>query len=166
MTLPFDDYVVFWEDKEYVIPARQMMGAIAKVEQVVTLSELQVYFQRQAAPLSLLAQAYGAVLRYAGAKVDDQHVYAGMFGAGGADAASTVKTCLFGLLELMVPPAARGNLKARGIALEKSPQSPQSDVHSSKKRSRSASATSKRGSSRRTSSGASTPRNSTGGSQP
>lgn len=179
MTLPFDDYKMGWGDKEYVIPARQIMGAIAKVEQIVTLSELQVYFMRNAAPLSLLAQAYGAVLRYAGAKVEDADVYAGMFGSGngdGAEAAATVKTCLFGLLELMVPPAARGNLmKARQADAPEAQQPPTETPgtsqppgaeRSSRKRSKRPSVTPVHGSLPRTNSGRFTRQNSTGGSKP
>lgn len=178
MALPFDDYKLGWGDKDYVIPAREIMGAIAKVEQVVTLSELQVYFMRSAAPLSLLAQAYGAVLRYAGAKVDDADVYAAMFGNGtgdGADATATVKTCLFGLLELMVPPAARGNLmKARQADAPEAQQPPTIQgtsqapgaVRSSRKRSKRPFVTPVHGSSRLTNSGRSTRPNSTGGSKP
>lgn len=180
MTLPFDDYKLSWGDTEYIIPARQIMGAIAKVEQVITLSELQVYFVRGAAPLSLLAQAYGAVLRYAGAKVEDADVYAGMFGNGADDdaatnAAATVKTCLFGLLELMVPPAARGNLqKARQADAPETQQPPMVTAtskqpgggRSSRKRSKRPSVIPVHGSSRRNNSGRSTQQNSTGGLKP
>ncbi len=146
MSSPFEDYKLAWRDKEYTIPARQIMGAISRVEDIVTLSELQVFFQRNAAPLARIAEAYAAVLRYAGASVTADEVYAGMFGNAAGNTGETVKACLFGLLELMVPPSARGNLKARAEAPEPPSSGQASGAPSSQKRSRSRAATRRRGS--------------------
>lgn len=96
----FDDIKLAWDGRTYTIPSRAVMGAIARVEDVVTLEELRQYTQRRAVPLAKISMAYGAVLRYAGADVDDEAVYASMFSDGGADRAMDA---VLGLLRLMLP---------------------------------------------------------------
>jgi hypothetical protein len=91
-----------WRDETFVIPARRMMGAIAAIEDVITLHELQLFAARKTAPMAKLAMAYGAVLRYAGASIADDDVYAGMLEGG--QSATGVAIAISGLLEMMVPP--------------------------------------------------------------
>ncbi|MGI9159857.1 MAG: hypothetical protein ACR2K1_08910 [Saprospiraceae bacterium] len=75
--------------------------AIATVEDVLTLGELHTFSQKGAVPVARIAMAYGALLRFAGANVDNDTVYAGMFGSGDVDPQSAVTN----LLALMLPPA-------------------------------------------------------------
>ena len=102
----FSEVVLGWDGADYVIPAERVLGAIATVEQVITLSEIAAYHQRGTAPMAKLAQAFGCVLRYAGAKVGDDEVYAGMLRGGDSQAVavSSVTT----LLQMMLPPASIG----------------------------------------------------------
>lgn len=64
-------------------PNRWMKPAkFRRMAQAHTLAELQRYSQKETAPVGKLAMAYGAVLRYAGARVDDDEVYSGLFTSG------------------------------------------------------------------------------------
>jgi hypothetical protein len=79
------------------------MGAIACVEQHVTLHELYLGSATGAVKLSNLSAAYAAVLTYAEAKGATQEaVYASMFGQDtGRD---IIFEAIRGLLVMMIPP--------------------------------------------------------------
>ncbi len=97
----FDAVTLAWAGSEYVIPGNRVMGAIARIEDVVTLEELGRYGERGTMPLAKLAMAYGAVLRYAGANVKDDEVFAGMFSDGQKQ--TDLVTALMSLLTMMLP---------------------------------------------------------------
>ena len=99
----FDDYPIAWNGKNYVIPAGAMLGAIARIEDVVTLQELFAYGLRGKAPMAKLARAYGAVLRYAGAALTDEEVYKGI--VTGDQPHEAVVNAINGLLGMMLPPS-------------------------------------------------------------
>lgn len=129
----FDDIRLEWGGREYVIRSNRVMGAIARIEDVVTLDELRRYGEKQTAPLGKMAMAYGSVLRYAGAVVADDEVYAGMFAgeSGGADA---MAASIYSLLEMMLPP---GPMPAAGDEKELPPGNGKpAAARSSKKRTR------------------------------
>ena len=64
----FEEVVLSWDGVEYKIDPERVMGAIAKVEEIITLRELSEYAQKGDAPMAKLAMAFASVLRYAGAK--------------------------------------------------------------------------------------------------
>lgn len=97
----FDDVSLTWKGREYVIPRNRVMGAIARVEDVLTLHELLVIQTRGGTPYAKLSAAYGTVLRYAGAKVEDEDVYAGMFKA---ETSGEIGGAVVNLLHMMLPP--------------------------------------------------------------
>lgn len=92
--------------KDYPIPPEKIFGAIATVEEHVTLKELAEGVARTGkVSLTRIALAYAAVLKYAGAKnVTPDQVYVSMFNQGVGEKA--VISALNGLLGLMIPPAA------------------------------------------------------------
>ncbi len=98
----FEDITLDWNGKAHVIPANRVLGAIARIEDVITMHELQTYAQSGTLPMAKLAQAFGAALRYAGARVTDDDVYAGMF--ADASEVTTVHAACDTLLAMMVPP--------------------------------------------------------------
>jgi hypothetical protein len=101
----FEEITLTWAGAEYSIKPNEVMGAIARVEEVITLSELAKFSQNGNVPFSRIAMAFASVLRYAGANVKDDEVYAGMFaGAKDNSAMQSIQT----LLALMVPPSALG----------------------------------------------------------
>lgn len=98
----FEQVQLTWEGKSYEIPPDKVMGAIAVVEEVVTLQDLVTYAQKNSHPMSKMARAYGELLRYAGAKVTDEEVYLGMF--PGSDNGGSVIESIGILLTMMIPP--------------------------------------------------------------
>lgn len=99
----FQDARLEWNGKPYFVRSGRMMGAIAAVEQFITGKELFDYFStRNTVPMAKIAQGYAALLQYAGAEVQADEVYAGMFRSG--EAQETVNAAVHGLLALMTPP--------------------------------------------------------------
>lgn len=96
----FNSVTLTWKNKEYTIPPTQVLRAIAIVEDQVTLHELMQYQSRGTVPLSKLSGAFASVLRFAGAKVTDEEVYAAMFTGDGA---ASTGTAISALLLMMVP---------------------------------------------------------------
>ena len=100
----FEQIELGWDGRSYVIPPHKVMGAIARVEDFVTMIELQRYTQQhQTLPMAKIAQAFCSVLTYAGAEgVEAEDVYASMFGTQAAqqEAAKAVTV----LLAMMIPP--------------------------------------------------------------
>lgn len=101
----FEPVTFEWVGKSYEIPPKKIMGAIACVEKHVTLREIYLAIaERDAVPLAALCAGYGALLRYAGAKVEDEEVYDGLF-TGPVPDQQQVWAALNGLMSLMIPPA-------------------------------------------------------------
>lgn len=109
MTGVFEDITLGWNDKNYVIPADRVLGAVARIEHHVTLQELLAYGERGTAPMAVLARAYASVLRYAGAQITDDEVYKGMFSDG--DTLKIVDDLMSGLLGMMLPPEEQQSVK-------------------------------------------------------
>ena len=97
----FDDIRLNWQGTDYVIPANKVMGAIARIEDIITLTEIYEASQRRSVKFSRVASAYAAVLRYAGVQVSDEQVYLGLFKD---NTAAVVNAALAGLLQMMLPP--------------------------------------------------------------
>lgn len=100
----FDDITLTWKGESYTIPSDRVMGAIARIEDRITLVELERAGWN--VPLSKISQGYGTALRYAGCRVTDDEVYAAMF--EDSDTVSTAKQAIDTLLMLMMPPKIRG----------------------------------------------------------
>jgi hypothetical protein len=97
----FDPVTLTWKGADYEVAPDKIMGLIARIEEIVTLSEIHAAAQKGGMPLAKLAMAYGAALRYAGAKADDAEVYQGFFVAGSSGA---IPAAVQALLMMMVPP--------------------------------------------------------------
>lgn len=95
------DVTLTWKGTEYRVEARDVLPLIAKVEEVLTLTEIIDAAQRGTVQLAKLSMAYGVALRHAGARVTNDEVYSGMFAADARKAATDAATAL---LSLMVPP--------------------------------------------------------------
>lgn len=106
----FEPIKLTWDKNVYEIPADKVLGAITRIEDVLTLKEIHdAVSARGAVSISRVAQAYGTVLRYAGAKVTDEEVYADMF-VGKADG-STVMNSVQTLLLMLTPPQRPGSVQ-------------------------------------------------------
>lgn len=113
----FDPVTLTWKGADYEVAPDRIMGLIARIEEIVTLSEIHGAAQKGGMPLAKLAMAYGACLRYAGARVEDAEVYASFFATGNAEA---IPNAVQALLMMMVPPS-RASAPAAGAAAKKPP---------------------------------------------
>lgn len=127
----FDDIKLEWAGKAYIIPANKVLGAIARIEEIVSIRELAACARESTLPVAKLSMAYGSVLRYAGAEVDDEDVYAGIFSGG--DHAHQVATAVGGLLAMMIPNSLKttataetdsGNVKPTAASSKKRTRQP------------------------------------------
>lgn len=109
----FQEIRLSWDGREFVIPAERVLGAIAEVEEVVTLPEILMMMGGKMT-MAKLSRAYGALLRYAGASLSDDEVYGGLIKHG--KTFEQMKTACVALCGLMIPPdklteaPASGNL--------------------------------------------------------
>jgi hypothetical protein len=102
----FEDVKLVWQGREYTIPARNMLRAVAIIEDHVTMPELQKFSARQTAPLARLSGAFAGVLTFAGCPgVDAETIYSAMF--EGNDQATAVSTAITTLMAMMLPKSAR-----------------------------------------------------------
>lgn len=104
----FEPVILTWHGSEYEIAPDRIMGAIAKIEDVITLKELGEYAMKGDAPLAKLAMAYSSVLRYAGCKVTDAEVYQSMFDSSNS---VSILGCINALLAMMIPPKKEDDSK-------------------------------------------------------
>ena len=107
----FQPIKLSWHGKNFTVPAERVLGAIASIEEVATFPEI-VRMINGTPNLSKIARAYGAVLRYAGAVVDDEEVYEGMFQPGSTH--MEVLTALNTMVAMMMPPSAIAGAASEG----------------------------------------------------
>lgn len=123
----FEEVVLVWGDKEYRIPPTGPGGvlqAIAAVEEVISMGELGQAAATRDYPIAKMSKAFGRLLRFAGAKVEDDEVYAGMFDDA-KDMPRRVMDTLHTLQLLMIPPKAlRGDGKKPEAGTEAVASSP------------------------------------------
>lgn len=112
----FEPVVLTWNGQEYEIAPDRLMGAIATIEETITLKEVGQYAMKGDAPIAKLSIAYASVLRYAGCKVKDEEVYATMFKSGND---ISVLGCINALLAMMIPPSKEQDPK-KELAQEQS----------------------------------------------
>lgn len=109
MSNTFDDIILEWDDKEYVIKANRVMGAIARIEDSLTYAELQQFAERGGAPIARLAMAYGSVLRYAGLQITDDEVYQKAFETVSNQKA--MMQAVMSIMKLMLPKSVRDDIE-------------------------------------------------------
>jgi hypothetical protein len=90
--------ILNFDGKNYEIAPDQILFLIAKIEDVITLSQL---LDAQRPSPAKLSMAYGLALRHAGAKVTDGEIYQSIFKEGSAQKIGEAVT---GLMALMIPP--------------------------------------------------------------
>jgi hypothetical protein len=109
---------LMWADQTYVILPDRILGAVAVVEEHLTMAELAQEAQSGRMRLARLSRAFGALLRYAGARITDDEVYTGLFEGDPIAVRERIIMGVNTLMALMVPPgiaaedAPRGNVAA------------------------------------------------------
>lgn len=122
----FEDVTLGWKGESFTIPANRQMGLVARIEDALSgdtgRHAINVLVQRDGPPYSRLAAAFGAALRYAGAKVTDEEIYLSImedFAKSQADVASKLQGVIIALLMVMAPPLARAVSEETEAASEK-----------------------------------------------
>lgn len=112
----FSDIEMVWAGKTYTIKSTRVMGVIAQIEDVITLTEIGAFMQRGGVPMARLCQAYAAALKYAGAKVAAENIYQAVY----TDEALqlVVLRSITGLQALALPPDKREMLELAMLAAE------------------------------------------------
>jgi len=98
----FEPITLKWKGVDYVVKPDAVMEAISRIEQHVTMEELNAGLTGKGIKRVDLARAFASVLRYAGATVIDEEIYAGMFKT---NSGNTVISAVMTLLAMMVPPS-------------------------------------------------------------
>lgn len=122
----FEAVTLKWKGQSFTIPPHRVLGAIACIEEHLTLDVIHRAHQGRQVPAAKVSMAFASVLRYAGAVVDDAEVYSAIFHPDN----DGMQQALTALLMMMLPP----DLKASASESEASPTKAQSN--SSAKRTR------------------------------
>ena len=100
----FEEVQLSWKGKDYAIAADNVLLAIQKLEDVLTLGELATSMSKGRLPLGKLSAAFGILLRHAGAEVSNEEVYSAMFADAGKHLQQQAFAAALTLHKLMVPP--------------------------------------------------------------
>lgn len=111
----FEPVTLTWRGQNFTVPANQQLMLIAKIEDALAGENgdqaMGVLFRRQGPPHTRLAQAFGAALRYAGAKVTDDEVYLSIHtdiaSQTSKQVAASMQGMLMALLAIISPPSVR-----------------------------------------------------------
>jgi hypothetical protein len=111
----FQPVTLTWKGKDYVVPADRQMKLIRAVEGALIGERggqvIAILFNKGGVPHGALAEAFGAALRYAGARVTDEEVYFSIHEdiAAGSQAEVVLKTqsMIWGLMSIISPPVTR-----------------------------------------------------------
>lgn len=124
----FNQVTFSWKGRDFTIPPNRIMGAIASVEEVMTLQEMAASTQTGKVKTARIAIAYAQVLRYAGARgVDsqgnsieatDDEVYAAMFSVEGQSRAMVALQTLLLMMvpKDLIPTSSKEEVQAKGKA--------------------------------------------------
>lgn len=117
MSAIFDPIEIEWDGKPYRIEPQNILKAIARVEEHITLAQLVKQAESGSVSSSKLSMAFGTLIRFAGAKATDEEVFERVLGAGSLNADDMGKA-LGMMLSMMLPRsvkamASSGNVQRR-----------------------------------------------------
>jgi hypothetical protein len=107
----FSDIELVWGGKTYTIKSHRVMGAMARMEEHITLTEMGAFARRGTAPLVRMCQAYAAVLQYAGARITPEEVY--QTALSEANGQMAVFLTMMQLMMAATPPGQRAEFERR-----------------------------------------------------
>lgn len=102
----FEAIHLTWNGKDYTIPPDNVLQAIAKIEDVLTLGQIATFINDGKLPLAKLAICTARLLRHAGVEVRDEAVYAAMFSGAGRELQQRALGWAMTLYRMMIPPEA------------------------------------------------------------
>lgn len=94
----FESVTLTWKNEEYEVDPENVMKLIAIVEEHISFKKLY----SGDPPMSGIAAAYAAALRFAGAKVTQEEVYVSLFGSEGIG----IQQAITSLSMMLIPPPA------------------------------------------------------------
>jgi hypothetical protein len=104
-----------WGDKTHTISPDKVLGAIAVIEEHITMAELAEEAQARRLKVARLARTFGALLRYAGSRVTDDEVYVELFRGEPEEVKQRMFESINTLMALMIPPSTvAGTLRGNG----------------------------------------------------
>lgn len=111
----FEDVTLSWKGADHIVPANKQLMLIQKIEDALAgetgEQAVSILFRKGGVPHSRLARAYGAALRYAGARVTDEEIYLSIHEdiatKSEQQVEATMLAMLMGLLTLISPPTVR-----------------------------------------------------------
>lgn len=95
----FERVTLGWRGDEYIVEPNRVMMMLAEIEHIITFAELAANPKKP--PLVRISMAYGAALRFAGAKVQDEEIYSAMFKDNNA---AETQEVIGTLMAMMIPP--------------------------------------------------------------
>lgn len=101
----FTDIDLVWNGRVYTIKSNRVMGAIAQIEDLVTLAEIAAFGARGTMPMARLCQGYAAAFKYAGAKVTGEDILQAVYAQ--PEKQLVVMKAVAGLLAMGMPPDKR-----------------------------------------------------------
>lgn len=122
----FEDVVIGWNGAEYTVKARAIMPLIATVEDIISgqsgVPAVALLMGERGGPtVSRLCMAFGAILRHAGAKVEDEEIYLSVQDellAGSGEALTAMSSACDKLLAVISPPVSQKMEDAAGALFE------------------------------------------------
>lgn len=119
--MSFKKRTITWQGKPYDIAPNRIMGAIQRIENYITRNRIIKGLSADDPECFALASAYGAVLRYAGAKVTDSACYEFLLGPPlndeSAFAAPKVKVAIDLLGILLLPKQMEEIVESFNVAM-------------------------------------------------
>ncbi|MCA1337356.1 hypothetical protein [Pseudooceanicola marinus] len=107
----FSPITLTWKGQDYVVPAKGQLLLVAQVEDALIGrgggQAVDVLLRPGGPPFTRLAAAYGAALRYAGAKVSDEEVYLEMhegIARQDVNAMAAIQAAVMEMIMLISPP--------------------------------------------------------------
>jgi hypothetical protein len=133
----FNPIKMAWHGKDITVPANQVLGAIAVVEEVIPMDQVAaIVFNRTRINVAKISQAYGALLRYAGQEVSDEDVFIAMFDS--SEKLEQAREAMKALALIVMPPAMLVTSFHRASAGKRKPSRSRSSKPSTRRRSRAA----------------------------
>ena len=114
----FEDVKLSWQDQTFIVPANKQLSLIARIEDALAgetgEQAMAILFRKHGVPHTRLASAFGAALRYAGAKVTDEEVYLSIHtdiaSKSRTEVAAKMQGMLMALLAIISPPSFKATV--------------------------------------------------------
>lgn len=108
----FEPVTLSWQEESYTVPADRVFELVGTIEEILMKGDTVpavLLLLGGGLPYTRLSRAFGAALRFAGAKVSDEEIYLSVneqLAKGDMDGAVLLQQANMALLEVISPPFA------------------------------------------------------------